>query len=54
MGGGGFGQTYLGQDLQLPDRDYCVAKSSSPKPLMSLPSRRGGVYLMQKPEPCIA
>lgn len=31
MGGGGFGQTYLAQDLQLPDHDYCVVKKLQPQ-----------------------
>jgi len=30
LGGGGFGQTYLAQDLQLPDNTQCVVKQFKP------------------------
>ena len=30
LGGGGFGETFLAQDLQLPDHPQCVVKRLKP------------------------
>jgi serine/threonine protein kinase len=40
LGGGGFGETYLAKDLDLPGHPHCVVKHLKPKNAAAPPTRK--------------